>query len=35
MSATADHELCFLTTNMYKPPKNFDSPETEQPLRFV
>ena len=32
MPDTTDPELCFLITNVCKPPTNFDFPENEQPL---
>ena len=32
MSETTDLELCSLITNVCKPLKNFNFPETEQPL---
>ena len=32
MPDTSDPELCFLITNVCKPPTNFDFPENEQPL---
>ena len=35
MSDISDAELYSLITNVYKPPKNFDFPETEQSFRFV
>ena len=35
MSDTTDSELCCLITNVCKPPKNFDFPETGQPFRFA
>ena len=35
MSDTTDPELCSLITYVCKPPKNFGSPEIEQPFRFV
>ena len=35
MSDTTDPEMCSLITDVCKPPKNFDFPETEQPFRFV
>ena len=35
MSDTTDPELCFLITNVCKPPEHCDTPETEQPFRFV
>ena len=28
-------ELCLLITNVCKPHKNFDTPQTEQPFRFA
>ena len=35
MSDTIPPELCFLITNVRKPPKVFDFPQTEQPLSFA
>ena len=35
MSRTTYPELCFVITNVCKPPHNFDFPETEQPFTFV
>ena len=35
MSDTTDPELCSLINNVWKPPKNFEFPETEQLFRFV
>ena len=35
LSDISDTELNSLTTNVYKPPKNFDFPETEQSFKFV
>ena len=35
MSEISDAELYYLITNVYKPPKNFDFPETERSFRFV
>ena len=35
MSDTTDPELSSLITNVWKPPKNFDFPESEQLYRFV
>ena len=35
MSDTADPELCSFITNVCKPPKNLNFPQTEQPLRFI
>ena len=35
MSVKNDPEVCFFITNVFKPPKIFDFPETEQPFRFV
>ena len=35
MSNTTDPEVLSLITNVCKPPKCFDFPETEQPYRFV
>ena len=35
MSNTTNPELCSLITNVCKPPKYFDLPETAQPFRFV
>ena len=35
MSDISDAELYSLITSVYKPPKNFDFPETEQSFRFV
>ena len=35
MLDTADPELCSIITNVCKPPKHFDFPETEKAFRFV
>ena len=35
MSDTTDPELCSVITNVYKPPKNFDFPESAQSFRFA
>ena len=35
MSDMSDAEFYSLITNVYKPPKNFDFPETEWSFRFV
>ena len=35
MSNKTDPELCFLITNVCKPPQNLDFPETGQPFIFV
>ena len=35
MSNTTSPELCYLKTNVCKPPKNFDFSEIVQPFRFV
>ena len=34
MSDTTDIELCSLITNVCKPLKKLDTPETEQPFKF-
>ena len=35
MLDTADPELCSIITNVCKPPKHFDFPETKKAFRFV
>ena len=35
LSDISDSDLCSLITDVYKPPKHSEFPETEQPFRFV
>ena len=35
MTDKIDPEMCSVITNVFKPPKNFDFPETEKSIRFV
>ena len=35
MSDSTDPEMCSLITNVYKPSKDFNFPEAEEPFTFV